>query len=75
MQQRARVELEILAALETYQWSRTAVLYNFANHLHYSETYVRRIMTDLLEAGVIERVAGGVERGKTRFIYRITQNV
>lgn len=75
MQNRTQVELEILAALETYQWSRTAVLYNFANHLHYSEAYIRRIITDLVEAGVVQQVADGVEKGKTRFIYRITQNV
>jgi predicted transcriptional regulator len=71
----SQADAEILKALETYQWSKTAVLYNFANHLHYSETYVRRIITNLLEAGVIEKVADGVERGKTRFIYRVTQNV
>jgi predicted transcriptional regulator len=72
---RVQAELEIVAALATYQWTKTNVLYNFAIHLHYSETYVRRIITDLIAAGVIEKVADGVERGKTRFIYRVTQNV
>lgn len=73
--ERSRVETEILEALPTYQWCRTAVMYRFANHLHYSETYVRRIIINLTEAALIEKVADGVEKGKTRFIYRITKNV
>ncbi len=68
------IEQKILTALETYQWTQSAVVYNFANHLNYSEAYVRRQLENLVEEGKIEKIREGTHHGQPRYIYRLTQS-
>ena len=65
------IEREILTALETYQWANTATVFNFAYHLNYCESYIRRQLNELVSTGAIERIADGKTHGKPRFIYRL----
>ena len=65
------IEREILTALETYQWTPEAVVYNFAQHLHCSESHMRRQLDYLVESGEIEKIVEGKHFGKPRFIYQL----
>lgn len=67
----ADIEQEILTALETYQWAKSATVFNFAYHLNYCESYIRRQLNELVSTGAIERIADGTTHGKPRFIYRL----
>jgi predicted transcriptional regulator len=64
---------KIIEALQTYQWTPDACVYQFALHLSYSESYTRRILGDLVYEGIVERVQDGEHRGKPRFIYRLKE--
>jgi predicted ArsR family transcriptional regulator len=65
------IDQEILTALATYQWKPSAAVYNFANHLNYSEHYTRRQLKKLAKSGAIEEIAEGLTYGKPRIIYRL----
>jgi predicted transcriptional regulator len=66
------IEQEILTALKTYQWEPTATIYNFAERLMYSESYVRRALETLADAGQLEKVIEGTTHGKPRYVYQLT---
>lgn len=67
------VQQEILEALKTYQWTPTAVVYNFALHLHYTENYIKRFLDELVASGQIDKVVEGTTHGKTRHIYKLIE--
>lgn len=69
------IDAQILRALKTYQWTPSATVYNFANHLKYSESYIQRHLTNLVASGEIERVIEGTTHGNPRHIYKLVEKV
>lgn len=67
------IDYEIINALENYEWEETSVLYQFARSINYSEAHTRSRLTNLVQTGILEKIADGVIKGKSRFIYRIKQ--
>jgi predicted transcriptional regulator len=68
--QLTEIEQRILEQVDTYQWPESATMYSFAAYLGHSESFVRRNVDNLLDAGEIERIAQGKIQGKPRYIYR-----
>jgi predicted transcriptional regulator len=72
MSQTIVTHARILNALKTYQWTPDACMYQFAEHLNYSESYTRNILANLIAEGLVDRIQEGEHHGKPRYIYRLT---
>jgi predicted transcriptional regulator len=66
------LEQEILTALKTYEWTKTATVYEFARYIHYSEAYIRKKLDTLVDEGLVARIEEGKTHGKPRYIYQLT---